>query len=229
MADANTLSAELIAKACNECGVERLIHFSTVGASPSSSSEIDVTKYKGEEAVFKHFPSATIIRLCPVFGFNDKLLNKIGQLAIRFGWFMPVVFPSESRLQPIFVRDVATGFIEALQESRNARGKIYEFGGPEIFDWTSFTTKAAKEYGLYEGPVKSVPPFLGNFIVKGMSKSRSGIFAESDIEYFSNDRVVSKDALTIQHLGVTPTDIAEPALSILRVYRKPSKKFDVVN
>ena len=61
-------------------------------------------------------------------------------------------------------------------------------------------------------------------LLKFFSKSRSGLYSETEYDYYDRDRVVSKGALTLQDLGVTPADIAEPALSILRLYRRPNRK-----
>ena len=74
---------------------------------------------------------------------------------------MPIIFNPNSKLQPVFVRDVATGFTQILDEAYQTNGKIYEFGGPDVFDWGTFVPKAASEYGLYGGTIKPIPPFVG--------------------------------------------------------------------
>ena len=58
----NVVASGNIAKACAELGVDRLIHVSALGSSATSKSEFARSKAKGEEAVRKHFPRATILR-----------------------------------------------------------------------------------------------------------------------------------------------------------------------
>jgi len=42
--------------------------------------ELDRAAAEGENYVKQNFPESTIIQMCPVFGYEDRLLNVIGNL-----------------------------------------------------------------------------------------------------------------------------------------------------
>ncbi|CAF4454006.1 unnamed protein product, partial [Adineta steineri] len=67
--------ARTIARLSRECGVQRLIHFSALNASPNppaiifrKPSKFLTSKYAGELAVREEFPDATIFRPSAIFG-----------------------------------------------------------------------------------------------------------------------------------------------------------------
>lgn len=61
-----------------------------------------------------------------------------------------------------------------------------------------------------------------------LSKSRSGFYGKDTIAYYNKDRVVSeKETNTLKSLGVVPSDLAEPAMQILRLYRRPVRNLGV--
>lgn len=77
--DVNVEGPRLIAKIARECGVEKLIHFSSLNASPQpqkifQESRFLKTKYEGELAVREEFDDAVIIRPANIIGESDKFL-----------------------------------------------------------------------------------------------------------------------------------------------------------
>lgn len=58
--------------------VDRYVHISSYNANPNSTSRFYATKGKGEEVARSIFPETTIVRPAPIFGWEDKLLNKFG-------------------------------------------------------------------------------------------------------------------------------------------------------
>lgn len=77
--DANSRTAERIARICAEANVPRLIHVSHINAAPDSPSELYRTKWEGERAVRDAFPEATIVRPGHMFGAEDWLLNDMAR------------------------------------------------------------------------------------------------------------------------------------------------------
>jgi hypothetical protein len=75
--DVHVEGAGLIAKVSASVGVPRLVHVSHLNASPTSTSQFYRSKAAGEAVVREAFPSATIVRPGPMFGYEDKFLNNI--------------------------------------------------------------------------------------------------------------------------------------------------------
>lgn len=75
--DVSVEGARRIARISALCGVSRLIHVSHLDASHDSRSLFYRAKAEGDEAVKEAFPDATIVRPGPMFGHEDRLLNKM--------------------------------------------------------------------------------------------------------------------------------------------------------
>src|ERR1700733_328959 len=121
----HTEGAERIARLSTAAGVQRLIQISAIGADPNSPSQYGATKGKAEQAVLAAFPGAVILRPSLVFGMEDKFFNRFAEIA-RLSPFMPVI-AGETKMQPVFVSDVADAVMAALA-STATQGKIYEIG-----------------------------------------------------------------------------------------------------
>lgn len=87
--DVHVKGAGLIAKVSASVGVPRLVHVSHLNASPTSTSHFYRSKAAGETAVREVFPSATIVRPGPMFGYEDKFLNNISSEQISFRHTLP--------------------------------------------------------------------------------------------------------------------------------------------
>lgn len=123
--------ARTVAEAAKKAGVASLVHVSAIGADPDSPSKYGKTKAAGEAAVREEFPDAVILRPSIVFGAEDEFFNKFADMA-RFVPALPLIGGGKTRFQPVFVGDVAEAAVKAM-ESREAKGRIYELGGPSIY------------------------------------------------------------------------------------------------
>ncbi len=127
----NVEIAETIAKASKEAGVERFYHMSCVGASPDAKGLKFQTRYAGEQAVKAAFPEATIFRMAPMVGVEDRLLNSYAFMTRRMP-YLPLYDGGESKMQPVWVHDVVKAFVETLKHE-GTKGQLFEFGGPEVY------------------------------------------------------------------------------------------------
>jgi uncharacterized protein YbjT (DUF2867 family) len=120
--------AETVAKAAAAVGA-RLIHVSAIGADPESPSHYARAKAAGEAAVTAAVPSATIVRPSVMFGPEDQFTNRFAALA-RMSPVLPLI-GGETKMQPVYVGDVATAIADAVDGKARA-GATYELGGPEV-------------------------------------------------------------------------------------------------
>ena len=123
------LGAGAVAKAAAAIGA-RMVHVSAIGADDNSLSRYARAKAAGEKAVLSAVPSATILRPSVVFGPEDQFTNRFAALA----WISPVlplIGGGLTRLQPVYVGDVATAVADAV-DGKTKPGATYELGGPEV-------------------------------------------------------------------------------------------------
>ena len=120
--------AETVAKAAAAAGA-RLVHVSAIGADAESPSRYAKAKAAGEAAVTAAVPSATIFRPSVIFGPEDQFTNRFAALA-RMSPVLPLI-GGETKMQPVYVGDVATAIAEAVDGKAKA-GATYELGGAEV-------------------------------------------------------------------------------------------------
>ena len=121
-----------VAQICESLGIERLIHMSALQASSQAPSHYLISKAKGEAALsdFNKKLNITIFKPSVIFGRNDSFLNLFANL-VRY---LPVVALAKpnAKFQPIWVEDVASCFVNAL-ENIDTYDKSYELGGPTVY------------------------------------------------------------------------------------------------
>ncbi len=121
--------AETIARAAGAAGA-RMVHVSAIGADANSPAHYARSKAAGEKAVLAAVPSATIMRPSVVFGPEDQFTNRFAALA-RMSPVLPLIGGGVTRLQPVYVGDVATAVADAV-DGKTRPGATYELGGPEV-------------------------------------------------------------------------------------------------
>lgn len=124
--------AACVARCAKDAGVSRLAHVSGIGADPRARSRYVRARAHGEQHVRKTFPDATIIRPSVITGANAGFVEKL-ELLSRFP-VIPLFGGGDTRLQPVWVRDVAAG-IERVIGSSNGPGRTFEFGGASQYTY----------------------------------------------------------------------------------------------
>ncbi len=121
-----------VVEACRANGVHRLLHMSALGAAPDGASHYQRTKARGEALVHAARDLAvTSFRPSVIFGPHDSFTNRFAGLLRRVPLVLPLACP-DARLQPVFVEDVASAYVAALDDSRT-HGQGYELCGPEVY------------------------------------------------------------------------------------------------
>jgi NADH dehydrogenase len=123
------VGAGAVAKAANAAGA-RMVHVSAIGADENSPARYGRSKASGEKAVLEAVPEATILRPSVVFGPEDQFSNRFAALA-RMSPMLPLIGGGTTKLQPVYVGDVATAVADAV-DGKTRPGAVYELGGPEV-------------------------------------------------------------------------------------------------
>jgi uncharacterized protein YbjT (DUF2867 family) len=197
---------EALSKICSESDLKKFIHVSAIGASETSKSLYQKSKYQGEMEALNNFKNTVIIRPSVVCGTEDNFTNLFSKLS-----FLPVipVVGINYNFQPILVTDVADAIVQAI-ETKNNEGKIYEIGGPKVISFGDMVKSILKTINkkrfVVEMPMPiakiqsaitdllPIPPIL--------TKDQCEILSEAD-------NVVSNKHLTLKDLDIKPTDVEE--------------------
>jgi uncharacterized protein YbjT (DUF2867 family) len=124
--------AETVAREAIAAGITRLVLVSGIGADPDSSSPYIRARGRGEQVVHRTFPEATIVRPGDaLFGTGDALFGTLAELA-RLLPILPLIGSGSTRLQPIFVEDVAEAVASILTDPATV-GRTYELAGPGVY------------------------------------------------------------------------------------------------
>ena len=202
-----------IADAASEAGARALVHISALGADASSEAAYSRTKGRGEEAVRKAFPNATIIRPSIVFGPEDQLTNRLAAMS-RLP-VVPVIAPN-CRFQPVFVEDLAKAVTAAALYPTAHAGMTYEIGGPQVFTMRELTQQilaaAGRDTSLADVPdaVASLISWFG--FLPGAPLTRDQWLM------LQRDNVASEGAKGLDAFGIKPTPFAAVAPQWLGMY-----------
>ncbi len=222
--------AARIARLAAAAGVEKLVHFSAIGADLASKSDYARSKALGEQAVLKYFPSATILRPSVVFGNEDKFFNKFAGLT-AFTWVLPIV-GGNSKFQPVYVDDIAAAAQKALTD--DGISGVYELGGPDVKTLTALINDMLKVIERRR-LVLNLPFFVGSimgYILDIVQKISMRIFYNSfltrdQVRQLRHDNVVSDAAKTLDDLGIAATPYAAILPDYLWRFR-PSGEFSAI-
>ena len=218
-----------IARISKEMGIERVVHFSALGATATAPSRRLRTKAAGEQAVIEELDDvATIFKPAPVTGTEDRLFNRYANWAKQLPVF-PLIDGGASQLQPVWVRDVAQAVVNAL-ETFDSMGKTYHLAGPDVFtvkEIVDFTYKTIREE-----PFKvPVPPAVAKLLSgprewlgKRSPWRPNAAFTEDAIDELAADLVLplnnNNTLLTFADLGIEPHKVTEGIpIEYLRFYR----------
>ena len=207
---------EAISKICAQSDVKKFIHVSAIGASDSSQSLYQRSKFQGEVKALTNFKNTVIIRPSVVCGTEDNFTNLFSKLSI-----LPVipVVGINYKFQPILVTDVADAIVKTI-EAKDNHGKIYEIGGPQVISFGDMVKSIMKTLNKKRFvvdmpmPIAKIQSTLMSMlpIPPVLTRDQCKILSEAD-------NVVSNNHLTLQDLNIKPSDVEEAMKKWLWRYR----------
>jgi NADH dehydrogenase len=221
--------AETVAKAAAAVGAS-MVHVSAIGADEKSASHYARAKAEGEKAVLAALPSATIMRPSIVFGPEDEFTNRFASLA-RLAPALPLIGGGTTKMQPVYVGDVATAIADAVDGKAKA-GATYELGGPEVLSFREII-ELILEITDRKRMLVSLPFGLARLQATFLQYAPGALKLTADqVELLRSDNVVSEAAkaagLTLEGLGVTPDSMEAIAPQYLWRFR-PAGQFQRKN
>ena len=152
------------------------------------------------------FSPATILRPSVMFGPGDSFLNVLADM-VRRSPVLPLFGRGDTKLQPVFVGDVAAAARKALSDL-SARGKTYELGGPHVYSYRALI-ELVMRHTKKRRLMLPLP-----FAVWEISAAIASVFprpplTRAQVKLMKRDNVVVKTAATLHDLGIDGTPIEE--------------------
>ncbi len=165
-ATANLVDAARIA------GVRRFIQMSALGVRPGAPSNYHLSKFHAEEYLRQSGLDWTILRPSLIHGPAGEFMQMEAQWAKKSAppfLFMPYfgagVFGQRGagKLQPIYVKDVARAFVDALQNTKTI-GEIYPLGGPDPLTWPQLHQTCAQAIVGHQRWTAPIPAWFAKLL-----------------------------------------------------------------
>jgi uncharacterized protein YbjT (DUF2867 family) len=210
-------TAAKIAGAARRAGIRRFVHVSGIGANAASPSTYIRSRGRGEAAVQTAFPSAVIVRPAVMFAPDDEFLTTI----LRLLWSLPaypIFGDGRTRLQPVYVDDVAAAIAQILRQSQKP-SPVYELAGPRVYSYEELIRTIARIAGLR--PVLMRMPFALWDALAGVAEMLPRPpLTRNQVELMQIDTTASESRSGLRALGISPRSL-EAELEVMLRQNKP--------
>jgi uncharacterized protein YbjT (DUF2867 family) len=198
--------AENVAREAAAAGVARLVLVSGIGADPDSSSPYIRARGRGELIVRQAFPGATIVRPGAMFGPGDALFGTLAALAQLLP-ALPLIGGGSTRLQPIFVEDVAEAISSILSDPGTV-GRTYELAGPKVYTLHELVNMTLQLMGKRRLLVP-IPFAVAEVQARLFELLPNPPLTTGQVDLLKTDNVVSGALPDVQELGIQPKTVEE--------------------
>ena len=213
--------ARRIAEAAKTFEICNYVQVSALGANLLSKSRYARSKACAETKTLEICPKAVILRPSVIFGEEDDFFNRFAAMT-RYSPFLPAIGFGRTRFQPVYVGDVAKAIVAAL-EGRAISGATYELGGPQVYSLKELLHMTQK-YSGRQPRTLSIPFGLARLQGAVLQMLPGKILTMDQVRLLRDDSVVSQKArrenLTLEALGITPTNIDAIVPVYLEKYRR---------
>lgn len=179
----------------------KLVHISGIGADPESPSAYIRARAGGKQRVREAAPDAVILNPSVLFGRNDAFLRTLSGL-IRFLPVIPLFGDGNTRLQPVYVKDVAKAVEHVFSDPEVARN-TYDLGGPGIYTYKGVLEVVAKHMKR-KRVLLPVPFMIWDIQAAIVSALPNPPITRDQITLMRRDNLVEPDAATFSNLRIEP-------------------------
>jgi uncharacterized protein YbjT (DUF2867 family) len=206
-------AAARIARVARRAGIKRFVHLSGIGADAASPSPYIRNRGEGEAAVQAAFPGAVVIRPAVMFAPDDAFLTTILGL-LRTLPAYPLFGDGRTRLQPVYVDDVAAAIAQILRQTHRPF-PIYELAGPRVYSYGELLRTIARTAGLR--PVLVRIPFAFWNAVAGLAEILPHPpLTRNQLELMQIDTTASDSRPGFGLLGISPRSLEEELKGMLK-------------
>ena len=138
-----------LAKLCQDLGIKRLLHISSLCAATDAPSLYLRSKGQAEVALAGYAPglAITVFRPSIIFGRADQFINLFAGLIKHLP--LVVLVKPNAKFQPVWVEDVATCFVASLNEPASF-GLSYDLVGPKVYTFRALLKAIMQTLGVHK-------------------------------------------------------------------------------
>jgi NADH dehydrogenase len=143
----------------SEAGVKRIVYVSYIGADRASAYPVFKVKGIVEEFIRKCGLDYTIIQSGLVYGKNDNFTTALAKLLALYPFFFLVPGKGDTLVQPIWVEDLVTCLVWAL-DLDEALNQTLRIGGPEFLSIQTVIEEVIEVLGVKRRVVGLQPSYM---------------------------------------------------------------------
>lgn len=180
-----------LAKLCQDLGIKRLLHMSSLCAATDAPSLYLRSKGQAEVALAGHVPALaiTVFRPSIIFGRADQFINLFAGLIKHFP--LVVLVKPNAKFQPVWVEDVATCFVASLNQPASF-GLSYDLVGPKVYTFRALLKAIMQTLGVHK-------PILG--LNDALSYAQAFLMECLPIKLMSRDNIRSMQVDSVSDQG----------------------------
>ncbi|MFD2190393.1 complex I NDUFA9 subunit family protein [Pistricoccus aurantiacus] len=197
--------AERLARLAREADIQRLVHVSGIGVDEASPSAYVRARARGERAVIKAFPKATILRPSVLFGPQDAFLTNLARL-VQLP-IIPLFGRGDVQLQPVHVVDVARA-VERLMGPRPPAWRLYELGGPDRLTYRAIL-ELVMAYLRKERQLVPIPFLVWRGLAALLSPLPNPPLTRDQVILMQQDNITNPDVGSFTALRMFPRSLRE--------------------
>ncbi len=146
-------------RVARDAGVKRMVYLSHIGADRASAYPVFKVKGIVEEFIRKSEIDYTIIQSGLVYGQNDNFTTALAKLVTLFPFIFLVPGKGDTLVQPIWVEDLVTCLVWAL-DIDEALNQTLRIGGPEFISIHSVIEEVMNVIGIKRRIVGLQPSYM---------------------------------------------------------------------
>lgn len=209
--DIHVQGAGRLARLAREAGIERLVHLSGIGVDPHSASPYVRARARGEAAVLKAFPRATLLRPSVLFGPDDAFLSTLEKLTRLPA--IPLFGRGDTRLQPVHVMDVARA-AGRLLGPRPPEWRLFELGGEDVMRYREILA-LVMAHRRRDRPLVPVPFPIWRALAALVAVLPKPPLTRDQLVLMERDNIVGDGVGTFAELGIMPRSLRESLATCL--------------
>ncbi|CAN1526810.1 COG0702 Predicted nucleoside-diphosphate-sugar epimerases [Methylophilaceae bacterium] len=138
-----------LAKLCQDLGIKRLLHMSSLCAATDAPSLYLRSKGQAEVALASYAKglAITVFRPSIIFGRADQFINLFAGLIKHLP--LVVLVKPNAKFQPVWVEDVATCFVASLNQPASF-GLSYDLVGPKVYTFRALLKAIMQTLGVHK-------------------------------------------------------------------------------
>ncbi|MCJ7694395.1 MAG: NAD-dependent epimerase/dehydratase family protein [Anaerolineaceae bacterium] len=186
-----------IVQAAKDARIEKIFYLSHLGADRASAFSLLKAKGIGEKSIEDSGLDYAIIRSSIVYGLNDHFTMNLIKLIRLAPGFLFLPGEGQSLIQPLWVEDLVTCLVWAL-EMPDVNKKTISIGGPEFFSIKDLILKLMDEIGINKKLYPVNPLFLHRLTETLENLSNKFPTSVFWLDYLAEDRICDLNSVSRQ-------------------------------